>query len=235
MPRNRQSRQPQTLNSIGRQLSHAQKNESAKPYAVDELLWAAASVEDTDPHAIARFMVKHLVSRCVAVASADGHGQVRSSQLRRLMADWINSLPESTLWDVRRAAIESVVRSLKLEPTFEAMYTLASIGYRSPEAIDILSNLGGRDDRLGHEAMRLLLGFEPSAEVTLWIATRIRDTPFEQRTEELLNAAAQLHDTAFLPFLADDAILRGPGWFAIARLLWVGQNSPGDRRIQDAV
>jgi hypothetical protein len=39
MPQSRQSRQPQTLASIGRQLSRALKNEDAKPHAVDELLW----------------------------------------------------------------------------------------------------------------------------------------------------------------------------------------------------
>lgn len=235
MPQSRQSRQPQTLASIGRQLSRAVKNEKAKPHAVDELLWAAARVEETDPQLIARFMVDHLVPRCVEPASADGHGQARSRQLRRLMADWVNGLPERTLWDVRRVVTESVIGSLKSEPTFEGMYSLASIGYRSPEAIDILSTLGKRDDRLGHEAMRLLLGFEPAPEVIAWISKRIRDTPFELRTEELLNAAAQIHDTAFLPFLANDAIRRGPGWLALPRLLWVGQDSPGDARTQDAV
>lgn len=235
MPKSRQSRQPETLASIGRQLSRAVKNEDATPHAVDELLWAAVHVEEPDPELIARFMLDHLVPRCVTAASAYGHGQARSSQLRRLMADWINSLPEPALWDVRRMVMNSVIRSLNSAPTFEAMYTLASIGYRSSQAIDILSDLGGRDDRLGHEAMRLLIGLEPAAEVTSWISKRIRDTPFEQRTDELLNAAAQLHDTAFLPFLADDAIRRGPGWFALARLLWVGQDTPGDLRTQDAV
>jgi hypothetical protein len=235
MPQSRQSPQPQTLASIERQLSRVVKNEVAKPHAVDELLRAAARVEETDPQLIARFMLKHLVPRCVAAASGDGPEHVRSSQLRRLLVDWINSLPEHTLWHVRRIVTESVIGSLKSEPTFEGMYSLASIGYRSPEIIDILSNLGERDDRLGHEAMRLLLGFKPTPEVVSWISKRIRDTPFDQRTEELLNGAAQIHDTALLPFLADDAIRRGPGWFALARLLWVGQDSPGDRRIQDAV
>jgi HEAT repeat protein len=235
MSQSRQSRQPQTLASIGRQLSRVVKDEVAKPHAVDELLWAAARVEETDPQLTAKFMLTHLVPRCVAAASGDGHERVRSSQLRRLLVDWINSLPERTLWDVRRVVTESVIGSLKADPTFEGMYSLASIGYRSPEAIGILSALGERDDRLGHEALRLLLGFEPAPEVISWISKRIRDTPFEHRTEELLNAAAQTHNTAFLPFLADDAIRRGPGWFALARLLWVGQDSPGDRRTQDAV
>lgn len=235
MPTSRQSRQPETLASIGRQLSRALKNEGAKPHAVDELLWAAARVEETDPQAIARFMVTYLVPQCVTAAPADGHGQARSSQLRRLMADWINSLPERALWDVRRLVMESVIESLRSAPTVEGMYSLASIGYRSPEAVGILSALGERDDALGHEAMRLLLGFEPAPEVISWISRRIRETPFDRRTEELLNAAAQLHDTAFLPYLADDAIHRGPGWFALARLLWVGQESPGDERVQDAV
>jgi HEAT repeat protein len=235
MPTTRQSRQLPTLASIARQLSRAQKNENAKPYAVDELLRTAASVEDADSQAIARFMVAHLVPRCVAAATEDGHGQARSSQLRRLMADWINSLPERDLWDVRQAVLESVIQSLKSAPTFEAMYSLASIGFRSPEAIDVLSNLGERHDRLGHEAMRLLLGLAPPAEITSRISKRIRDTPFEGRTDELLNAAAQLHDGSFLRFLADDAIRRGPGWFVLARLLWVGQDSPGDSDLQEAV
>ena len=235
MPKSRQSRQPETLASIGRQLSHVLKNEAAKPHEVDELLWAATRVEEADSSLIASFMVDHLVPRCVAAASGEGHEQVRSSQLRRLMADWINGLPENILWDVRRVVMESVIESLRSAPTFEGMYSLASIGYRSPDTIGILSTLGERDDRLGHEAMRLSLGFEPAPEVISWIARRIRATPFEQRTEELLNAAAQLHDAAFLPFLAGDAIRRGPGWFALARLLWVGQESPGDQHIQDAV
>lgn len=235
MPKSRQFRKPETLASIGRQLSRALKNEGAKPDAVDELLWAAPRVEETAPQAIARFMVTHLVPQCVTAAAPDGHGQARSSQLRRLMADWINSLPERALWDVRRSVTESVIEFLRSAPTVEGMYSLASIGYRSPEAVGILSVLGERDDALGHEAMRLLLGFEPAPDVISWISRRIRETPFDRRTEELLNAAAQLHDTAFLPYLAEDAIQRGPGWFALARLLWVGQESPGDERIQDAV
>jgi HEAT repeat protein len=235
MPKSRQSRQPQTLATIGRQLSRALKNEATNPHAVDELLWAAASVEEADSSLIARFMLDHLVPRCVVAASGEGHEQVRSSQLRRLMANWINGLPENTLWDVRRVVMESVIESLRSAPTFEGMYSLASIGYRSPDTIGILSALGERDDRLGHEAMRLLLGFEPAPEVSSWIGRRVRATPFEQRTEELLNAAAQLHDAGFLPFLAGDAIRRGPGWFALTRLLWVGQESPGDQHLQDVV
>lgn len=235
MPKSRQSRQPETLASIGRQLSHVLKNESAKPREVDELLWAAARLEEADSSLIASFMLAHLVPRCVAAASGEGHERVRSSQLRRLMADWINGLPESTLWDVRRAVMESIIESLRSAPTFEGMYSLASIGFRSPEVVAVLSALGKRDDRLGHEAMRLLLGFEPTPEVRSWVAGRVRATPFDRRTEELLNAAAQLGETAFLPFLAKDAIRRGPGWFALARLLWVGQDSPGDLRTQDAV
>jgi hypothetical protein len=123
------------------------------------------------------------------------------------MADWINSLPERTLWD---AALGhgGVIEFLRSAPTFEGMYSLASIGYRSPEASTSSRPLGERDDRLGHEAMRLLLGLEPAPEILSWISKRIRGTPFEQR-EELLNAAAQIHATAFLAFLADDAIRRG--------------------------
>ena len=157
MPKSRQSRQPETLASIGRQLSHVLKNEAAKPHEVDELLWAATRVEEADSSLIASFMVDHLVPRCVAAASGEGHEQVRSSQLRRLMADWINGLPENILWDVRRVVMESVIESLRSAPTFEGMYSLASIGYRSPDTIGILSTLGERDDRLGHEAMRLRL------------------------------------------------------------------------------
>jgi hypothetical protein len=71
MPQSRQSPQPQTLASIERQLSRVVKNEVAKPHAVDELLRAAARVEETDPQLIARFMLKHLVPRCVAAASGD--------------------------------------------------------------------------------------------------------------------------------------------------------------------
>lgn len=235
MPKSRQSQPPETLTSLGRKLSRAKKEEDAKPHAVDELLWAAAGVEETDPQLIARFIVNHLVPRCVAAASADGHGQARSSQLRRLMAGWVNGLPEENLWDVRRVVMQSVIQSLRSAPTVEGMYSLASIGYRSSEAIDILSDLGRRDDRLGHEAMRLLLGLEPATDVRTWISKRIRGTSFERRTDELLNAAAQFHDTSFLPFLADDAIRREPSWLALPRLLWVGQESPGDSRVQDAV
>lgn len=234
MRQNRQSHRPQTLASIGRQLTRVSKNEAAEPQLVDELLWAAASV-DADRSEIGRFMVRHLVPRCVAAAPAEGHGQARSSQLRRLMAGWINGLPEESLWAVRRVVMQSVIHSLRSTPTVEGMYSLASIGYRSPEAIDVLADLGRRDDRVGHEAMRLLLGLEPATDVRAWIAKRIRGTPFERRTDELLNAAAQFHDTSFLPFLADDAIRREPSWLALPRLLWVGQESPGDSRVQDAV
>src|SRR5262245_27554306 len=132
MRQNRQSHQPQTLASIGRQLTRVAKNEVAEPHLVDELLWAAASV-DAEPHAIGRFMVRHLVPRCVAAASADGHGQARSSQLRRLMAGWVNGLPEENLWAVRRVVMQRVIQSLRSAPTVEGMYSLASIGYRSSE------------------------------------------------------------------------------------------------------
>lgn len=231
----RHSRQHQTLATIGRQIMRVATTEATEPHAVDELLWAATSVEQAEPRAIGRFIVRHLVPRCVMAAPNDGQGQARSSELRRLMADWINGLPEDALWLVRRMVVKSVIDSLRSTPTFEAMYSLASIGHRSSVSIDILSYLGRRDDRLGHEAMRLLLGLAPDDDVRAWIASRIRMTPFEQRTDELLNAAAQLHDPAFLPYLIEDAVRRGPGWFALARLLWVGQDSPGDERIQDAM
>ena len=66
--------------------------------------------------------------------------------------------------------------------------------------------------------MRVLLGFEPASEVISWISRRIRETPFDRRTEELLNAAKVIDWPALLALTVMSAVAPNvvslPAWLA---------------------
>jgi hypothetical protein len=224
-----------SLHGIGRDLSKLVTRTDVDEARVEHLLEVAADLGATDPATITPFLLKHLLPRCVHAPSDDAVSRARSGRMRRLLVNWLDSLPEGTLWDVRDAAIRFVVNALREAPTFEGLYCLAAIGYRSSDTVAAFRELGQREDRLGHEALRMLLGLAPDAQVLNWVSRRIHSTPYPERTDELLNAAAQMHDIKFLEFLVEDAIRRGPSLFALPRLMWVGKEAPGDRAVQEGV
>jgi hypothetical protein len=234
-PRRQGARDPVSLVSVGAELTGLTNAVNVDEQRAEYLLEVAVELGEANPETISRFICEHLLPRCMRASPDDAVGRARSSRLRKLLVNWLQSLPDATLWKVREPVLATVVEILRDDATFEGMYSLSAIGYRTDSTVAAFRTLGERDDRLGHEALRLLLSLAPAADIVEWVASRIRHTPFENRTDELLNAAAQLHDTRWLPFLANDARRRGPGLFTLPRLMWVGKQAPGDRRMQEEI
>ncbi len=201
---------------------------------VEHLLDAAAKSGETDWTRIERFIRDHLLPLCLS-EPLEGDKRVIKSRLRRLLSSWLSSLPDETLWLVRARVLEDVLAETARKPTLSALYCLAAIGYRSAAVVRALREVGGLGEQLGHEALRLLVGMEPSNEDRDWIADRIENTPPHERTDELLSAAALLHDRQWLGMLTESAAESTYPMFALSRIAWLGENAPGDLPLQNAV
>ncbi len=203
---------------------------------VERLLGAAAEIGESDGSRIAGFVRDHLLPLCLLEPPAnDQLTAVRGHRLRKLLVSWLNSLPDETLWQVRNGVLEDVITELARKPTFAGLYCLAGVGYRSAAAVNALRIVAGPGGKLGHEALRLLVGMEPSEQDRAWIAQQIEATSPGERTDELLNAAAWLHDARWLPMLTESAAKAENPLFAFSRIAWLGENAPGDATLQDRI
>lgn len=199
-------------------------------WSVLELIRAASVLEERDPAAIESFLVSIVLPECLQGEGAN----VEASQARRMMFEWLTALPDEIAERVRRGVLQVARRAAAGGSNVNAVYTLAAIGHRNRGVMKTLLKVSNRDDHVGHEALRMLIGLRPSRQMLVRITRRVRETPREAWSEELLNAAAQLEDIRLLPMLT--AAARQPGaWFTLHRISWVGQRAPNDQRRQRAV
>jgi hypothetical protein len=227
-------RNPMTLDAVAAELRRASDGEDGHVNVL-ELLRIAVSVNETDARRIADFILEHLLPLCTIDAGDDVNTQLTSNHARELLAQWLGTLSDRTLWDVRRAVLDALCAGLRLAPTFGGIYSVAKIGFRDDDVIAALREVGERHDRLGHEALRMLIGLRPDKNVREWIAKQLADVSAgAEHSEESLSAVAQLHDPGWLDLLVAEATVRD-SLFSLARLSWVADGEPGNEALQATV
>lgn len=226
---------PESLEAASTALKEVVKDDYASG-RVERLLGVAAEIGETDGHRIATFIRHHLLPLCLGEPpNSDDSSAVRGFRLRKLLANWLDSLPDDTLWQVRNDVLDDILAQIDRMPTLAGLYCLAGVGYRSDAAVNALRSVGRVGGKLGHEALRLLVGMEPSEEDREWITQQIAATPSGERTDELLTAAAWLHDPRWLPMLTENAARAEHPLFGFSRIAWLGENAPGDMALQDRI
>jgi HEAT repeat protein len=227
---------PDTLEAAAEALRSLSNGAGDARVRSEHVLYVAAGLGDTEPRRLSEFIREHLLPGCLREpTSGDVRDEMQSSRLRKLLSDWLDSLPEETLWPVRRDILRDLLEALDRAPSSAALYCLSTIGYRSDETVQAFRKIGLRDDSLGHVALRLLVGLQPSRTDLTWVSERIAQTPPAARSDELLTAVAQLHDQRWLGLLASEA-LKSPNLLSgLSRIAWLGEDAPGDRKLQDRV
>jgi hypothetical protein len=227
-------RNPMTLDAVAAELRRASDGEGGH-VTVLELLRTAVSVNETDATRIADFIVEHLLPLCTTDAGeGDVNTHVTSNHARELLVQWLGTLPDRTLWDVRRTVLDALCIRLRQAPTFGGIYSVAKIGFLDDDVIAALREVCKRHDRLGHEALRMLIGLRPDEDVREWIAKQLAGIGAAEHSEESLSAVAQLHDPRWLDLLVAEAIARD-SLFSLSRLSWVAEGEPGNEALQATV
>lgn len=236
MTTNPRDEYPDSLSAAARALRHLVGAAEERTAREEHILKVASEIGETDPRRLTRFLLTHLVPKCLINDSpASGAGHVRTYRLRELLRDWLDTLPEEALWPVRASVLKRVIAHVNANRSLAGLYCLAAIGYRSTATVRAFRRAGVHNDSNGHEALRLLLGLAPSSADREWTQQRISNTPKEQRTDPWYTAASQFHDTTWIDALVESASSAQHAAIGFARLSWTAEEAPGDLALQDAV
>lgn len=231
-----ESRSPASLADVVRDLRKLSRSDDESTSRKEHLLRLAFEIGDTNPRRVTDFLVRYLLPMCLSDDRTANQGvRIHSQQLRELLKDWLDGLPDEVLRPVRTALVRRIVAHLAERGGTAALYCLASIGHRSPATLKALKSVGQRDDPDGHEAIRLFLNFGVSKKERNWARRRLLETPEAQRTDAWYTAATLFHEAAWLNILIDRAVHERHSFLGISRLAWVAEEAPGDRLLQDNV
>lgn len=103
-----------------------------------------------------RLIEAHLIPRCTSAQVSEDPGievDVRLSELRKTLADWIYEYPQPSMEILRQRVLATLEGGLRDVPTKEAWWTVAAIGYRAATIYDLADSLADRDDEIGGAAM----------------------------------------------------------------------------------
>lgn len=135
---------------------------------------AAARISAEDASAARSLIDSFLLPRCVRThTEASVAHKVASSNLRSLLADWIEQYRSPARDELREAVLLQLCRSLDTAPSKEAMWTLGAIGYRDERVSSTLWRVAERTDELGDSAISTLAGLGLNGEARNQLIARL--------------------------------------------------------------
>jgi hypothetical protein len=209
-------------------------------FRVLRLYRRASELHERSPGELLEFLLKYVVPSCLGFINADGHSARDRSSFRVVLAEWLDSMPEITVWQVRPWLLEAALNQVLVHPTEDGLYLLMAVGFYSSEVLRALRDVSSREDSLGDLALRLLASASSSSDDIDWIRQRIAvRIALGQVSDEIIHANVIVADEIALGHMCSAIRDMRPspfffGWFG--RLC---ERKPGDytwqNRIWDAV
>jgi hypothetical protein len=148
-----------------------------------------------DPMTAQTVILELLLPHCLRDAThEDGEAFLARSRFREILRDWIEELAALTGPGIRDNAIRQLSEALKSEDPAPACWTIAVLGYRNREAVDLIWDVvETRDDEAGDGALSVLTLLGPTAAERGKIlhAIRARDDEVQSFTYRRTSASGR--------------------------------------------
>ena len=168
-------------------------------------------------------------------AALPGFRASHFSELRRIVRDWIERLPEEKLYFVRKRILKQCLDWLRTETRRQLIYQLDTIGFRDVQVLETLKTLASREDDLGDLAIRTISDLEPVGEHREWLHRLIRARMNLHPTDELTTAAASQTMLDLLDCIAAFLETSTELFPGISRLAWMCRELPGSVADQEKI
>jgi hypothetical protein len=186
-----------------------------------------------------------VIPLCVRAEADEGiHRKAASSNLRELLAEWIDQWPQATRGEFRDGVLKKICDTLETAPTAQAIWTIGVIGYRDNRVLAVLWPIAERDDALGDAAIGTLAGLGLSGEERHQLTSMFRVRASSGLRFGLLYALQKLAGIELLDFLlalVDASDVRStlpndvPFLLLLGILSKIPEHDPDNRALQDRV
>jgi hypothetical protein len=212
---------------------------------VHSALEPALDLAREDFRATRSLIYESVIPFCVRAETDEGiHRKAASSNLRELLAEWIDQWPPSTRGELRDSVLKKVCDALENAPTKEAIWTIGVVGYRDNQVLEALWPIAERSDALGDTAIGTLAGLRVNGESRHLLTSMFRVKAGSGLRFGLMYALQELAGIELLDFLL--TLVDAPGTQStlpndVPFLLLLGilskipERNPDDRTLQDRV
>src|SRR5581483_1073035 len=173
---------------------------------------------------------------CLEGTPLEPEPDLETHRMRELLAAWIDQYPDEDMVPLRAKVLADVQLRLRSDAPIPALWTISTIGLRTPELETELQRLAKRNDRVGDAAIECLARLIPRGDIKRSIVQRVLRRLGTRQTHEFFAAISTIGDTRFIPVLSRRLLEEEKdATFIVSLLGRIAEKAPLDPGLQGRV